>query len=52
MGRSVLFSVLLGSAALLGALVATPALQGWKALLLSLLGVGATLIIWDLVSLR
>lgn len=52
MGGSVLFSVLLGSAALLGALAATPSLKGWKALLLPLVGSGVILIIWNLASLH
>jgi hypothetical protein len=50
MGGNVLFSVLVGGAALMGVLAATPSVKGWKAFLLPLLGVGAILLIWNFVS--
>jgi hypothetical protein len=52
MGRDVLFSVLLGSAVLMGALPATAAMRGWKALLPPLMALGAIFLIWSLVSVH
>ena len=52
MGRQIVFSVLLGSALLLGTLPALTSLKGWKALLPPLLGVSATLLIWNFVSVH
>jgi hypothetical protein len=52
MGGNILFSVLVGGAALMGALAAMPPMKGWKAFFLPTLGVGAILLIWNLVSLR
>ena len=52
MGRDILFSVLLGAAVLMGLLSATASLKGWKALLLPFLGIGAILLIWNLVRIH
>jgi hypothetical protein len=50
MGRAVLFSVLLGGAALLGLLPVATSMTGWKGLLLLSLWVGLILIVWRIAS--
>lgn len=52
MGRDILFSVLLGSAVLMGALPAMAALRGWKTLLPPLLGLGVIFLVWSLVAVH
>lgn len=52
MGREIVFSVLLGSAALFGLLPLAASLRGWKALLPPVLGIGAILLIWSVVSVH
>jgi hypothetical protein len=50
MGQSILFAVLLSASVLLGMLPATTPRSGWKALLLPLLWIGATLVIWSVMA--
>jgi hypothetical protein len=49
MGRTMLFSMLLGGAVLMGLLPVTTPMTGWKGLLL-ILWVGLVLVVWHLAS--
>ena len=52
MARDFLFAVMLGSAALIGLMVAMPNVKGWKSFLITLSGVGGIFLIWNLASLH
>lgn len=50
MGRSVLFSVLLGGAVLMGLLPVATSIKGWQGVLLPILWVGLVLVVWRITS--